>query len=100
MFLDETGFTMKMTRLYVPDGIAFATKPAMARAMIARTLDAGLPCAWVLADALYGAGSKVRRMLENRRQAYVLATRSNPTLRFLEDDGLIQDRSRHLGGRP
>jgi len=62
----------------------------MARDIIARTLDAGLPCAWVLADALYGADSKVRRMLENRRQAYVLATRSNHTLRFLEDDGLIQ----------
>lgn len=77
-------------KAYVPDEIAFATKPAMARDMIARTLDAGLPCAWVLADALYGADSKVRRMLENRRQAYVLATRSNHTLRFLEDDGLIQ----------
>ena len=87
---DWAGDQARRKMAYVPDGIAFATKPAMARAMIARTLDAGLPCAWVLADALYGAGSKVRRMLENRRQAYVLATRSNPTLRFLEDDGLIQ----------
>lgn len=77
-------------KAHVPDEIAFATKPAMAREMIARTLDAGLPCAWVLADALYGADSKIRRMLENRRQAYVLATRSNHTLRFLEEDGLIQ----------
>ena len=50
----------------------------------------GLPCAWVLADALYGADSKVRHMLEDRRQAYVLAVRSNHTLRFLEEDGLIQ----------
>jgi len=62
----------------------------MARDMIARTLDAGLPCAWVLADALYGADSGIRRMLEDRRQAYVLAVRSNHTLRFLEEDGLIQ----------
>ncbi len=81
-------------KAHVPEDIAFATKPAMARDMIARTLDAGLPCAWVLADALYGADSKVRRMLENRRQAYVLATRSNHTLRFLEDDGLIPACSR------
>jgi SRSO17 transposase len=29
-------------------------------------------------------------MLEDRRQAYVLAVRSNHTLRFLEEDGLIQ----------
>ena len=77
-------------KAHVPDEIVFATKPAMARDMIARTLDAGLPCAWMLADALYGADSKVRRLLENRRQAYVLATRSNHTLRFLEDDGLIK----------
>jgi hypothetical protein len=53
----------------------------MARDMIARTLDDGLPCAWVLVDALYGADSKVRRRLENHRQAYVLATRSNHTLK-------------------
>ena len=77
-------------KAHVPDDVTFATKPAMARDIIARALDAGLPCAWVLADALCGADSKVRRMLENRCQAYVLATRSNPTLRFLEDDGLIQ----------
>ena len=86
---DWTGDEARRKKAHVPDEIVFATKPAMARDMIARTLDAGLPCAWVLADALYGADSKVRRMLENRRQAYVLATRSNHTLRFLEDDGLI-----------
>ena len=58
--------------------------------MIARTLDAGLPCAWVLADALHGADSGLRYMLEDLRQAYVLAVRSNHTLRFLEEDGLIK----------
>ena len=36
----------------VPEGVAFATEPAMARALIGRLLDGGLPCAWVLADAL------------------------------------------------
>ena len=58
--------------------------------MIARVLDAGLPCAWVLADALYGSDSKLRRMLEERGQAYVLAVRSNHTLRFLEDWAIVQ----------
>lgn len=74
----------------VPDEVAFATKPAMAREMIARTLDAGLPCAWVLADALYGSDHQLRRMLEKRGQPYVLAVRSNHTLRFLEDWNLVQ----------
>lgn len=70
----------------VPDAVSFATKPTIARAMIARCLDAGLPCAWVLADALYGADTKLRRMLEARGQPYVLAVRSNHTLRVLEQD--------------
>lgn len=75
----------RRTKARVPADLAFATKPAMAREMIARTLDAGLPCAWVLADALYGSDYKLRRMLEDRGQPYVLAVRSNQTLRFLED---------------
>jgi len=80
----------RRARGYVPNKIAFRTKPAIAREMIARALDAGLPCAWVLADALYGADSCLRRMLEDRGQPYVLAVRSNHTLRFLEDWQLIQ----------
>lgn len=36
----------------IPADVAFATKPAMARAMIAQALDAGVPCGWVAADAL------------------------------------------------
>ncbi|WP_345960683.1 IS701 family transposase, partial [Tistrella mobilis] len=60
----------------VPDEVAFATKPAMARDMITTALDAGTPCAWVLADALYGSDYKLRRMLEDRGQPYVLAVRS------------------------
>ena len=74
----------------VPEEVGFATKPAMARDMIARSLDAGVTCAWVLADALYGADSKLRRLLEGRHQPYVLAVRSNHTLRYLEDWSLIQ----------
>jgi SRSO17 transposase len=74
----------------VPDDITFTTKPAMAREMIERTLDAGLPCAWVLADSLYGSDSQLRRMLEGRGQPYVLAVRSNHTLRFLEEWTVVQ----------
>jgi len=46
------------------------------------------PCAWVLADALYGSDSRLRRMLETRRQPYVLAVRSNHRLRFWTEEGL------------
>lgn len=74
----------------VPADVAFATKPAMAREMIAAALDAGVPCAFVLADALYGSDYRFRRMLEGRGQPYVLAVRSNQHLRFLTEAGLVQ----------
>ncbi len=74
----------------VPDAVTFATKPKIARDMIATALDAGVPCAWVLADALYGADSSLRRMLEARGQSYVLAVRSNHCLRLVHDEGLEQ----------
>jgi SRSO17 transposase len=59
----------------IPETATFATKPTMAREMIAAALDAGLPCAYVLGDAVYGADSSLRRMLEARGQRYVLAVR-------------------------
>jgi SRSO17 transposase len=74
----------------VPERITFATKTEIARDLIAAALDAGVPCAWVLADALYGSDSALRRMLEQRRQPYVLAVRSNLTLRLVTEDGIVQ----------
>ena len=71
-------------RVSVPPEVAFATKPALAREMIVRALDAGLPCAWMLADAIYGSDFQLRRLLEERGQPYVLAVRSNQTVRFLD----------------
>lgn len=74
----------------VPEDIAFATKPEIARDLIAAALNAQVPCAFVLADAVYGSDSRLRRMLEERHQAYVLAVRANHHLRFWNEDGLIE----------
>ena len=74
----------------VPTETAFATKPVLAREMIAAALDTGMPCAFVLADTVYGSDSGLRRMLEEREQSYVLAVRSNHTLRFPTSAGLIE----------
>lgn len=62
---------------HVPEDVDFATKPTLARAMIARALEAGLPCAWVLGDAVYGSDKRLRVMLEERGQPHVLAVRTN-----------------------
>ena len=80
----------RRAKAHVPEEIVFATKIEMARQMIAAALEAGARCRWVLADALYGGDSKLRRMLEARRQPYVLAVRSNQTLRMITQQGLVQ----------
>jgi SRSO17 transposase len=77
-------------RVQVPQTVPFATKPQIACELISAALDAGVPCAWVLADALYGSDSRLRRMLEARHQPYVLAVRSNQHLRLLTAEGLLQ----------
>src|ERR1044072_8657410 len=72
----------------VPEEITFATKPEIACDLIAQALDAGAPCAWVLADALYGTDSRLRRMLEKREQPYVLARRSIHRLPLWTEGGV------------
>jgi SRSO17 transposase len=77
-------------KAHVPKDVAFATKIAMARELIAAALDAGAACRWVLADALYGGDYRLRHMLEERGQPYVLAVRSNQMLRLVEPDGIVE----------
>jgi SRSO17 transposase len=87
----------RCAKAQVPETISFATKPEMARDLLAAALDAKVPCAFVLADAAYGSDSRLRRMLEDRHQAYVLAVRSNHCLRFWSEDGLLQTDPEALG---
>jgi SRSO17 transposase len=57
----------------VPEDTAFATKPALARTMITRALDAGTPAGWVTADEVYGQDPQLRAELARRGLGYVLA---------------------------
>lgn len=66
----------------VPEEAEFATKPELARRMIARALKAGAPCSWVAADEVYGNNSKLRQWLEERRLGYVLAVASDQRMRW------------------
>ena len=61
----------------IPPEVAFATKPELARRMLARLAAAGLPAAWVTGDTVYGGSGPLRQWLEGRRQPYVLALASN-----------------------
>jgi SRSO17 transposase len=58
-----TGDVQRMAAAGVPAEVGFATKPALAQAMISDALDAGVPASWVAANEVYGADSKLRRHL-------------------------------------
>src|SRR6476660_6347976 len=62
----------RCTTAGIPKGTAFATKPALATAMIT-ALDAGAPASWVAGDEVYGADPTLRKILEDRGIGYVLA---------------------------
>jgi SRSO17 transposase len=57
----------------IPEAVGFATKPQLARALLERVREAGVPAAWVTADSVYGDDRRLRMWLEAQEQAYVLA---------------------------
>jgi SRSO17 transposase len=64
----------------VPEQVGFRTKPQLARVLLERALEAGVPAAWVTADEVYGQDLALRGWLEGRRMAYVLAIKSSELL--------------------
>jgi SRSO17 transposase len=61
----------------VPAGIEFATKPALATAMITRAVRAGIAAAWVAADEVYGADPTLRATIRGHGLGYVLQVAAN-----------------------
>src|SRR5829696_2647195 len=57
----------------VPEAVRFATKGALAKAMLRRAFDDGVPAAWVVGDTVYGTDPGLRPWLEAERRGYVLA---------------------------
>jgi SRSO17 transposase len=61
----------------VPAEVRFATKIVLARRMVERALDAGVPAAWVTGDAVYGSDYGFRKAIEDRGLGYVLGVRTD-----------------------
>jgi SRSO17 transposase len=61
----------RMAAAHVPEGIGFATKPALAARMIERALATETPFAWVAADTVYGVGA-LETALRRAGKGYVL----------------------------
>ena len=57
----------------VPGYVEFSTKPALAAAMLARALDAGVEAGWFAGDEVYGSDPALRAFCRARGLGYVLA---------------------------
>jgi SRSO17 transposase len=68
----------------IDDDVGFATKPELARRMLIRALDAGVPADWLSADEVYGQDKRLRVWCEQHGLPYVLATRSNDTVATID----------------
>jgi SRSO17 transposase len=64
----------------VPEQVAFRTKPQLARVLVQRALEAGVPASWVTADEVSGQDPAFRGWLEGRGMAHVLAIKSSELL--------------------
>jgi len=62
----------------VPHDVEFATKPALATAMITRAMQAGVPAAWVAGDEVYGADPVLRRTVREHGLRIRVAGRGQP----------------------
>jgi len=87
-FIDRTLYMPKewtddparMKAAHVPKGVSFATKPQIARRMIARAIAAKVSFAFVAADSVYGVGD-IETMLRKAGKGYVLGVASNHVFR-------------------
>ena len=77
----------------VPEKVAFRTKPQLARRMLERALESGVPFGWVTGDEVYGNDRRLRLWLERRDVPHVLAVRSNEKLWAETDRGWRQVRA-------
>jgi SRSO17 transposase len=56
----------------VPADVEFATKPALAKVMLERTVAAGVRARWLAGDEVYGADPELRRWCRSQGLGYVL----------------------------
>jgi SRSO17 transposase len=73
---DWTDAPARMKAAHVPDTVGFATKPQIARAMIARAIAARVPFSFVAADSVYGTGD-IEALLRKAGKGYVLGVAAN-----------------------
>jgi SRSO17 transposase len=68
-----TGDRARCAEAGIPGEVGFATKPELARQLLGRALEAGVPARWATAGEAYGQDHKFRIFCEQRRLGYVVA---------------------------
>jgi SRSO17 transposase len=64
----------------IGDEVPFATKPRLARQMLARAVRSGVPFRWAAGDEVYGASPELREWLESEKKGYVLGVACNAVI--------------------
>jgi SRSO17 transposase len=70
----------RRARAKVPAEVQFATKPELARQMLEGAFAAGVACAWVTGDSIYGGDRCLRLWLEEQGRWFVLGIAKNEPL--------------------
>ncbi len=78
----------RLAAAHVPAGIAFATTPGLALAMIERAIAAKVPFAWVAADSVYGVG-EIETALRQAGKGYVLGVNGTHPFNSWGDKRLV-----------
>ena len=87
----------------MPEEVRFQTKPQLAREMLERAVEAGVPFRWVTGDEVYGSDRRLRLRLrlwlEGEGIPHVLAIKRNEKLWAMTDKGPRQVRAGRLASQ-
>jgi SRSO17 transposase len=83
----------------VPEEVTFATKPQLAKRMLERAREAGVPAAWVTGDSVYGGDRRLRIWLEEQKQPFVLEVACDEPLWAATERGPAQVRADQLAAQ-
>jgi SRSO17 transposase len=71
----------------VPPDVRFHTKPELAKIMLERAVEAGVPARWVAGSKVFGANRQLRAWLELRHMPYVLAVPLTESFQTIAEHG-------------
>lgn len=86
----------RLSEAGVPEGVGFGTKGELAKAMLHRAFEAGVPARWIVADTVYGMARGLRGWLEKRGRSYVLAVTASKGIYYKGRQRQVREVARSL----